>query len=105
MWPLWIFRLTTRLDTPHYQKEGADVDGKLHAYIEAAVVAYREESGDTIVHVLATPEADMQWPDDGGSIEHWGASGMIKFAHGLKAALEQLPSAHLAEFLSLAESQ
>ena len=37
----------------------------------------------------------MCWPDDGGAIEHWGPSGMVKFAEGLAASIARLPEAEV----------
>uniref|UniRef100_A0A7S2CNW0 SGNH hydrolase-type esterase domain-containing protein n=1 Tax=Haptolina brevifila TaxID=156173 RepID=A0A7S2CNW0_9EUKA len=117
--PCLLLAVVCRLDTPMYEAGMA-----VHPYLppegsspstlqpstsphdlvyectEAAVARYMEKSGDQHVRVISAPDAQMRWPDDGGGVEHWGASGQRKFAEGLRQAIEELPSELTAPFFS-----
>ena len=88
-----ILNLVYSLDTPSYDAAGAQ-DGTLAKYTEAAVNLFiTEQAGMPGPEVLLeTPQAGQRWPEDGGSLEHWGRSGHMKYAAAVCAIVErQLP--------------
>lgn len=88
-----ILNLVYSLDTPGYDAAGAQ-DGTLVKYTEAAVNLFITEQagvpGPAVL--LETPQAGQRWPEDGGSLEHWGRSGHMKYAAAVCDIVErQLP--------------
>jgi hypothetical protein len=76
-----IICLVYSLNTPSYDAAGAQ-DGKLAKYTKTAVDRFIVEQaaspGPAVF--LEIPPAGQRWPEDGGSLEHWGRSGHIKYA-------------------------
>lgn len=88
--PAQLVALVAVMATPTYQYAARDDAGKLGRFIKAAVDEYVAQTGDALACCVA-PAAVMVWPDDGGSIEHWSVSGMLKYAEAVCDALERLP--------------
>lgn len=76
-----ILCLVYSLDTPSYDAAGAK-DGTLAKYTKTAVDLFIVEQAATSgpAVLLETPPAGQRWPEDGGSLEHWGRSGHMKYA-------------------------
>lgn len=81
-----------RLDCPAYLTQGyrnGDASGPLQSSIGAAFERYRRDSGDDLVYLVTCEEAELHWPDDGGTIEHWNAAGHAKYAQNLRDTMER----------------
>ena len=48
------------------------------------------ESADGRCVLLAPDVSTITWPEDGGALEHWGTSGMLKYAAALCDEIEAL---------------
>ena len=88
-----ILSLVYSLDTPSYDAAGAQ-DGTLAKYTKTAVDVFIAEQAEIPAPavLLEVPQAGQQWPEDGGSMEHWGRSGHMKYAAAVCDIVErQLP--------------
>ena len=87
-----ILCLIYSLDTPSYDASGAK-DGTLTRYTETAVGQFvAEQGGAGPAVLLETPASGQRWPEDGGSLEHWGHDGHLKYAEAVCGVIErQLP--------------
>lgn len=82
-----IICIASSLETPGYIQMGA-ADGRLWEHISEAVRVYIQQSGDK--RTFATqPVSGQQWPQDGGSLEHWNTNGHRKLADALCTYLEK----------------
>jgi len=82
-----ILCLTYSLDTPTYIDLGAQ-DRTLENYTEASIEQYRAaHAGDEKIFVTS-PGGNLVWPEDGGTCEHWGVRGMLKYAEAVCTFIE-----------------
>ena len=86
--PALILGLVAAMDVP----SAPEGHSSLRRHVEAAVAEYIEQTGDTLVRLaVPTDLGDLSWPEDGASIEHWGVSGMCKYAEAVCRHIEGLP--------------
>ena len=93
-----------RLDCPSYLKpppprlqggwvtagfKNGDPNGVLQSSTSEAIEQYKRASGDGLVRIITAEEAELVWPDDGGTIEHWNVRGQAKYAQNLRDTMER----------------
>ena len=87
-----VLNLVYSLDTPGYitqEKGEGGPSANLEAHVRRAVRAYQAAAPEDRGVFVVVPESGQVWPQDGGAMEHWGITGMLKAANDICTCIER----------------
>ena len=68
-------------------------DYDIREYVKNSVDEYQKETGDELIFYADPNEVTtLNWPEEGGNIEHWGRPAQRKWADAVSTITESLPS-------------
>jgi len=86
-----ILNVCSSLDTPTYISAGYEYEEPNNPIVQLlreSFAAYQKAAPDDSRMLLSIPASGQVWPEDGGCVEHWGTSGMLKHAEAVCLCIE-----------------